>query len=166
MEKTKLDGLYEKVYFKILNFVSYRQRSEKEISDRFSKYLAKYRLSPEEREELKSKVYFNLEQDGYIDDVSFASTYIKGIVDSKKSLSKIKIYQFLLKKGIPKDTIGELLSLLPEDFIEQSVMKDAQKKLKTLRVGDVFTKKRKLSTYLFRKGYPSDVIRSVVDSLL
>jgi len=166
MEKTRLDGIYEKVYFKILNFVSYRQRSEKEITDRLAKYLSKYRLLPEEQKEIESRVYSNLEKDGYLDDVAFASTYIKAIVDSKKSVSKIKIYQFLLRKGIPKDTIEELLQLLPEDFIEQSVMKDAQKKLKTLRVGDVFTKKRKLSTYLFRKGYPSDVIRSVVDSLL
>ena len=166
MEKAKLDGIYEKVYFKILNFVSYRKRSEKEISDRFSKYLSKYRLLPEEQEEIKSRIYSTLKQDGYLDDADFASTYIREIVDFKKPLSKIKIYQFLMKKGIPKDTIEELLQLLPEDFIKQSVLKDAQKKLKTLRVGDTFTKKRKLSEYLFRKGYPSDVIRSVVDSLL
>ena len=166
MEKTELDGIYEKVYFKILNFVSYRQRSEKEISDRFSKYLLKYRLLPEEQEKIKSRIYSNLEQDGYLDDVSFASTYIKAIVDSKKPISKIKIYQFLLKKGISKDTIEELLHLLPEDFVEQSVLKDAQKKLKTLRADNTFAKKGKLSNYLFRKGYPSDIIHSVVDSLL
>ena len=38
MEKTKLDEIYEKVYFKMLNFISYRIRSEKEVSDRLDKY--------------------------------------------------------------------------------------------------------------------------------
>lgn len=166
MENSKLEEIYERVYFKMLNFISYRQRSEKEISDRLSKYLSKYRFSSEEIENIREKVINRLEESGYLDDLDFAVSYVNGLVNSGKPVSERKIFQFLFKRGVSKEIINQALKFLPSDFILQSVLKEAEKKLKTTKGPDNFTRKQKLSQYLYRKGYPFEVITSVVDRLL
>jgi len=158
--------IFEKVYFKILNFVSFRQRSEKEISDRLSKYLSKYHTSGTEKEKILKDITYKLEENGYIDDLNFSLSYIRSAANSRKFLSKRKIYQFLVKKGVHKDVISEALSSLPEDFSLKNAMRDGEKKLRLIGKIDAFSKKRKLSAYLYRKGYDPDTISSVVDTLL
>jgi len=169
MDKTKLDEIYEKVYFKMLNFISYRIRSEKEITDRLEKYLSKYHYSENDIESIRSNTLSKLEDSGYLNDFEFASFYIRSLISSKKPVSKIKIFQFLLKKGISKDIINSSMEDLPSDFLLQNAIRDGEKKVKTFRnldKPDKYVLRRKLSDYLYRKGYPSDVIHSAIDSLL
>ena len=169
MDKKKLDEIYEKVYFKMLNFISYRIRSEKEITDRLEKYLSKYRYSTDDVESIRSNTISKLEDAGYLDDLEFASFYIRSLVTSKKPVSEMKIFQFLLKKGISKDIINSAMSELPPEFLLQNAIKDGEKKVKSLKnldKSDKYALRRKLSEYLYRKGYPSSVIHSVIDSLL
>ncbi|MFZ2663778.1 MAG: RecX family transcriptional regulator [Patescibacteria group bacterium] len=166
MEKTKLDEIYEKVYFKMLNFISYRIRSEKEVSDRLDKYLLKYNYLKDDVDKIRSDVLSKLEDAGYLNDSEFASCYIRSLLSSKKPVSNMKIFQFLLKKGIPKDIINNALSNLPDDFLLQNAIRDGEKKIRTIKDSDGYVARRKLSDYLYRKGYPSEVVHSAIDSLL
>lgn len=166
MDKTNIDEIYEKVYFKMLNFISYRIRSEKEITDRLEKYLSKYHWSENDIESIRSNTLSKLEDSGYLNDSEFTSTYVRSLMLSRKPVSKMKIFQFLLKKGISKDIINNAMSNLPSDFLLQNAIRDGEKKIKTFKNLDKYVAKRKLSDYLYRKGYPSDVIHSAIDSLL
>lgn len=166
MQDSKVEEIFEKVYFKILNFISYNLRSEKEVSDRLTKYLSRYRISSSEKNDLSVKLTSKLEESGYLDDLNFAFSYIKSVSDSKKPISKRKIIHFLMKKGVPRDIISDALNSLPADFSRSNAVKDAEKKLRLLGNIDEFSKKRKLYDYLFRKGYDSGTISSVVDTLL
>ncbi|MFH1899055.1 MAG: regulatory protein RecX [Patescibacteria group bacterium] len=166
MQDSKVEEIFEKVYFKILNFISYNLRSEKEVSDRLTKYLSRYRISSSEKNDLSAKLTSKLEESGYLDDLNFAFSYIKSVSDSKKPISKRKITHFLMKKGVPRDIMSDALNSLPADFSRNNAVKDAEKKLRLLGNIDGFSKKRKLYEYLFRKGYDSGTISSVVDTLL
>lgn len=167
MEEKKLNEAYEKTYFKMLNFVSYRLRSEKEVLDRLEKYLSKFSLPKDSSDSVKSKVLSKLEDDGYLNDVKFASSYVKGLIFSNKPVSNMKIFQFLLKRGVPKEVIMNVLSSdLPSDFLLKNALKEGEKKKNSLRDVNPYTLKRKLLDYLYKKGYPSEVIHSVIDSLL
>jgi regulatory protein len=166
MQDSKAEEIFEKVYFKILNFISYNLRSEKEVSDRLTKYLTKYHTNPKEKDALFSKLTVKLEEGGYLNDSNFASLYIKSVSDSRKAVSKRKITHFLMKKGVSKDIISNVLNSLPTDFSLNNAKKDAEKKLRLLGNIDEFSKKRKLYDYLYRKGYDSGTISSVVDTLL
>lgn len=166
MQDSRAEEIFEKVYFKILNFISYNLRSEKEVSDRLTKYLSKYRISSSEKDNLSAKLTSKLEESGYLNDSNFAFSYVKSVSDSKKPVSKRKITHFLMKKGISKDIISDAINTLPEEFSRNNAMKDAEKKLRLLGNIDGFSKKRKLYDYLFRKGYDSGTISSVVDTLL
>lgn len=166
MGNDRAEEIFEKVYFKVLNFISFHQRSKKEISDRLSKYLSKYYISKAEKEKILKDITHKLEENGYVNDLNFSHSYIRSATNSRKFLSKRKIYQFLIRKGIHKDVISEALGSLPADFSLKNALKDGEKKLRLIGKIDAFSKKRKLSAYLYRKGYDSDTISSVVDTLL
>lgn len=166
MQDSKAEEIFEKVYFKILNFISYNLRSEKDISDRLTKYLSKYRIKTSDKDNLFSKIISKLKENGYLNDLNFASLYIKSVSDSRKPISKRKVTYFLVKKGVSKDIINEAVNFLPNDFSRNNAIKEAEKKLRLLGNVDEFSKKRKLYDYLFRKGYDSQTISSVVDTLL
>jgi len=166
MQDSKVEEIFENVYFKILNFISYNLRSEKEVADRLTKYLSKYHISPSEKNDLSAKLTSKLEESGYLDDLNFAFSYIKSVSDSKKPTSKRKIMHFLVKKGVSRDIMSDALNSLPADFSHSNAVKDAEKKLRLLGNIDEFSKKRKLYDYLFRKGYDSGTISFVVDTLL
>ena len=166
MQESKFQEIFEKVYFKVLNFISYNLRSEKEISDRLSKYLSKYRINSSEKNKLALRVTSKLEESGYLNDSTFSFSYIKSVSDSRKPISKRKIIHFLMKRGVSKNIISDAINTLPQEFSHDNAIKEAEKKLRLLGNIDEFSKKRKLYDYLFRKGYDSEVISSVVDTLL
>jgi regulatory protein len=169
MEIDKKEEAYSKIYLKTLNFLSYRKRSTKEISDRIDKYLKKIILPSREKVEIREKVLSTLESDGYLkdsNDKDFSKHYINTLEKSGKTFNRIKIYQFLNKRGVPKNIIENALDEIDSRSIYDSVLSDAQKKLNVLREKDSYLKKKKLINYLYRKGYPFDIVSSVVDTLL
>lgn len=169
MEIDKKEEAYSKVYLKVLNFLSYRKRSTKEISDRIDKYLKKIVLPSREKLGIREKVISTLESDGYLkdsNDEDFSKHYISTLENSGKTFNRIKIYQFLQKRGVPRSIIDDALGDIDPQSIYESVLSDAQKKLKNLKEENKFLKKKKLLNYLYRKGYPFDVVSSVVDTLL
>ena len=168
MEINKKEEVYSKVYVKVLNFLSFSPRSRKEVLERIEKYLLKINFPSREKEEIREDIISNLKKDGYLkesNDKDFSILYIEGLKKSGKPFNSLRIFQFLSKKGISKDLINKIVKDLDEDSIYESVLKDAQKKLRILKDGDVYSKKRKLMNYLYRKGYPYNVVKSVVDTL-
>jgi regulatory protein len=171
MEIDKKEEIYEKTYIKVLNFLSYRKRSTKEIFDRVDRYLRKIGLSLRENNGIKDKIISTLESDGYLkssysNDIEFAEYYISSLEKSGKTLNKIKIYRFLNDRGVPKNIIEEALNKVDSESVYQSALSDAEKKLKILKGKDKYVKKKKLLDYLYRKGYPYETSSSVVDTLL
>jgi regulatory protein len=169
MEIDKKQDAYLKVYLKVLNFLSYRRRTVKEVNDRIDKYLKKIVLPSREKSVIREKVISTLKNDGYIkesNDEDFAKFYISSLESSGKSFNKIKIFQFLQKRGISKEVIESSLSEIDPGLIYENVLFDAKKKLRNLKEENKYLKKKKLLNYLSRKGYPFDMVSSVVDTLL
>jgi len=149
---------FEKNYNRALRFLSYRPRSEKEISD----YLKKKKVSEPVTKEIISK----LKEHKFIDDEEFARIWISQRTKLKpRSLRVIK--RELLQKGIEKEKIEELLSAgeneIPSDF--QLAFSLAQKRLKRyqgLSKQDFF---EKMGRFLASKGFNYDVIKEVISKI-
>ena len=165
MSEYKVDR-YQKVFLKILNFVSYKPRTEKEISERLKRYVNSERVSDKEAEELIKNISTQLEADGYINDKKTAKLYLESYLTSPKSQSINKFKQNLKKKGFKEMDIEMLTSNIPNRQEKESALNDAKKKLNRLGNEAFFIKKAKLSNFLYSKGYSSDTIKSVVDTLL
>ncbi len=110
-----------------------------------------------------------MKKDGYIKefhDFDFATSYIDGLKKSSKAFNKIKIREFLKRKGVDANIIDDVIENVSDDQIYSSVLKDAEKKLRTLKDDNINVRRKKLLTYLYRKGYPFEISSSAVDTLI
>ncbi|HLB51632.1 hypothetical protein A3F07_01885 [candidate division WWE3 bacterium RIFCSPHIGHO2_12_FULL_38_15] len=154
-----------KILDKVVNFLSYRLRSSKEISDRLEIYLSKEKITEEEKAAIKSWVIAELQTLGMINDYNFASTFVEEKSHSRKPLSRFAVQNYLYRRGISKEIIKEVLIDYTKTYELASAMVIAEKKLGSMKKGlDKMTVKRKLISYLIGKGFSPESVYTVVDT--
>lgn len=136
-----------------INIISYSMRTEKELRQKlrdkkFSDSAIEYAIQ-------KVKGY------GYIDDLSYATSYIQSKA-MPNGWGEQKIISMLLQKGIDmqviKDKIAECYS---EEDMENNAMNVAKKYFLRLRGEDTRKNKQKLYGYLISKGFKYNIASSV-----
>lgn len=152
------DILYQRYLTKALRLISRRKKSKKEIEQ----YLAKYSEKEPLLIECTERIIRRLEELGYINDISYAQSFIrdKMLLQSKGSMY-IK-YQ-LQARGIPRDTIEEAYrTVIADNPIEtEAIRKLIQKKLSHLH--GIKLDNKKLIVYLVRRGFSYELASRVVD---
>lgn len=142
LSELKRESEYGKMYQRTLEWVLLRPRSEREVREYLFK---KLRIPASETllEKLISK--------GYVDDRKFAEYYVQNRF-VKKGISKKRLALELMKKGIKKDIIDEVLGTRDdEDEIDKVIFKKRKK----------YTDE-KLIQYLLAQGFPYDLVREKV----
>ena len=145
-----------KAFSNVLNYLSYRQRSEKEVLD----YLKKQDYD----EELVFKVLDKCKHYNYIDDQEFAENFTKDKLNLKK-FGKKRIKYELRQKGINDCIIEEVLNF-DDDLEYEMALALGKKRLKSYKNDDKNKKYRKLSAYLGRRGYDFSIISKVLREVL
>jgi len=138
-----------------LNFLSYRSRSEKEISER----LKKKGFNPGNIEEVIS----DLKRVNLLDDYEFACQWIKDRLKSRpRGLALIR--QELIRKGIKKEIIEKALD---ESYPEEDEVKLAseliKKREKRYTGLDKKLARKRMSDFLLRRGFPYEVVKETLD---
>lgn len=132
----------------------YRLRSEKEIRDR----LKKRRFSSQIIENLI--VY--LKSLNYINDSLFTKSWIEARIKKPFGLERI-IYE-LKDKGISEEIIQEEIQKIRKDYSESDRAKRlAQEKFKSQPRIDPEKLKRRVYSFLLRRGFSPEVIYEVLD---
>jgi len=109
-----------------------------------------------------------LERAGFVDDASYARQFTrsKGVGGG---LSKRRVQQELAKRGVARDVSDEAIeTVFVEEGVDEeaSIERVARKKLRSLSSVDDATRKRRLYSFLARRGYDSDAIGRVLRILL
>ena len=138
-----------------LSFLSYRQRSEKEL------YLKLRKKGFEDIYREESIKYCR--ENNYIDDRVFAESFIKDKTNLNKYGPKRIEYE-LISKGVSKDIIHEILDI-DKDYEYEVAMDLALKKYSSYKKDDKNSIYRKLSGFLQRKGYSYDVVSKVLKDI-
>lgn len=99
---------------------------------------------------------------GYINDDSYAESYI-GIMKDTAGTSSRSLYYKLAGKGVDTEVIQQKIEEAGIDDYS-SALKTAQKKLPGLK-GDKREKTVKLIGFLYRKGFGMDVCRKIIEEL-
>jgi regulatory protein len=140
-----------------LNFVSYKPRTQMQVS-------RKLRTKGYTNDEIDIALKF-LAEFNYIDDTNFANSYVKDYL-ARKPVSKNKLLQSMMAKGIPRD---EALSALDDKLDDDSELENAisagRKKIKTIKATSRKEIHEKLYRYLAGQGYRFDIIRQATDEL-
>lgn len=145
-----------KVINHALKFLSYRQRSEKEIYDRLRKN--------EYDENMINNAIEYCKDQGYINDKDFAETFIRDKININR-LGSQRIKYELMGKGISRDIIDKVLVPDYDEELDMA-MELAEKKMYSYRNDDRNAIYRKLGGYLQRRGYSFDIVRKVLDQVL
>jgi regulatory protein len=104
---------------------------------------------------------------GVLDDAQYARQFIRAKI-AGAGLSRRRLQSELWRRGVARDVIDAALAeVMVEDEVDESaqIAQVAAKKLRTLRSADPATTRRRLYSFLARRGYESSAIRRVIDSL-
>ena len=152
LNKIIKDNAYYEVYNKVLNLISKKIRSEKEINE----FLDKYDVD-------KNKIINKLKSINLINDKLFAKAYISDKINlSNEGIDKIK--NDLLKHNIDLNIIEEELSKIDNDLINKKIKKLINKKIKNSKYTG-YKLKYKVVNELINLGYDKYTIIEIYDSL-
>jgi len=151
VEEFKKASEFGKLYQRALEWVLVRPRSKKELYD----YLYKKVFEKKLDKNYIGGVIEKLEDKNYINDAKFAEYYVENRF-VKKGISAKRLKMELMKKGVAKEIIEEVLKDSGRDETEE--------------IKKVIAKKRnkyddeKLTQYLCRQGFQYDLVREMIQS--
>lgn len=135
-------------------YLTIRPRSRKELADKLR--------DKEFSDQIVDAVLEQVTRLGYLDDGKFAAQWAASRVRSR-GFGRRRLEQELRIKGISKDIIKETLITLLEETPEAEIArKEAEKKLRTLTRFEPEVRRRRLAGFLERKGFSSDIIRTIL----
>jgi regulatory protein len=138
-------------------FLAIRPRSRAEVEKKLR--------DREFASDIISSVIDHLLRLDYLNDEEFARQWASGRARSR-GFGRRRIEQELRQKGIDREIIHETLKGIFEESSELDIArKEAEKKLRTLSRFAMEARRRRLAGFLERKGFSSDIIRTVIRSV-
>jgi regulatory protein len=144
----------EIAYQKAIKLISYRMRSESEIQ----RYLNDQGISPETIE----KVSDRLKRNGLLEDLNFAQLWVENRNEFRPRSHRLLAIE-LQQKGISQEIISQIIEEIPsDDSLAYQAAQKQVRKYKQLEWGDF---RRKLTSFLARRGFSYGTIKPIVDQL-
>lgn len=143
-----------------LHFLSFRQRSEKEVVDFLIKKIKTandidYREAKESL--LIDEIVKKLKKYGYINDSLFAKTFIESRERSRQK-GKLALKIELFKKGISKEIADSVIESQNEEDLAKKAL---GKKIERFRELDPLDFKKKVYSFLITRGFTFDTAKKV-----
>lgn len=102
---------YDKLKTKVLKYIIYKKRTEKEIRQKFSKTID---------EDILEDIIDELKENGYIDDLNYIDRAVNEFV-ALKNLSIREIKYKLFAKGLSNDIIDDYISSNFDELMEYEI---------------------------------------------
>jgi regulatory protein len=145
---------FARAYRKGLDYLAYRPRSRRELSD----YLRGKRMP----ERIIEEVLGGLAREGLVDDLAFAQYWVENR-ERFRPRSRAMLRYELRRKGLDEEVISEALAAVDE---EESARRAAHRRAPRYIRLDEKSFRQKMNQFLRRRGFTYHLIREVVDSLL
>ena len=152
LEEFKKASEFGKLYQRALEWVLVRPRSIRETNDYLYKKIFEKKLDKNYIDRIIEK----LKAKKYLDDFRFAEYYVENRF-VKKGVSIKRLKMELLKKGVSKDIVEEVLAdsdRNDEEELKKMIVKKRSK----------YPDDEKLIAYLCRQGFQYDLVRELVRS--
>jgi regulatory protein len=146
-------------YDRALNLLAFRARSARELERRL--------VQKGVTSERAQRVIAKLRELGLIDDADFARQLARSKVSA--GASKRRLHQELFKRGVARDVADEAVDeVLEEENVDEVAVAErvARKRLPSLAGADPPTRRRRLYSFLARRGHDSETIRVVMDRVM
>ena len=152
LEEFKRASEFGKLYQRTLEWVLTRPRSEKECRDYLYKKIFEKKLDKNYIDRIIAK----LAEKNYLNDARFAEYYVENRF-VKKGVSLKRLKMELMKKGVSKEIIEEVLADTDRNDTEELKKMILKKRSK-------YPDDEKLTQYLCRQGFQYDLVRETIQS--
>lgn len=142
---------------KARSYCAYQERCQKEVIDK----LRSFKLSEDEM----NYVLLQLIQGDYLNEERFAQAYVSGKIRIKK-WGRRKIKHQLKQKGLTDKCIELGFQEIEEDEYLETLRLLASYKWDMVKETNPCKKKQKVMSYLYGKGFESDLIQEVLKDIV
>ena len=149
------DNIYYEAYYKAMDYIKKRLRTEKEIKE--------YLIKKEYSSEIIERVVKCLKKDNYIDEDLYVCSYINDQINFKIK-GPLKIKQELVYLGIDNNIIDEKISIYSKEKQINKIRKVIDKEVKLNVSKSSYMLKNKLLMSLLNKGFYKDDIIGVLEN--
>lgn len=146
--------VYIKAQDTALHYISYKMRTEQEVRKKL--------LEKEYADEVIERVIEFLKKYNYVNDLNYAQSYVKQSARLKPK-GKIALKMELRMRGIKDMIISEVLEEIQLNELD-AAMQLIEKKGGTEALSDE-KKKRKIVSFLQRRGYSYDIIKEAMNNM-
>ncbi len=144
-----------KWFEKCLNYISFKKRTIWEIKE----YLIKGNVEENYIEEIITR----LKKMHFLDDEDYAKSFLDETIRKNKGL---KYFNYeLTKRGIDQTIINKIALLYPKELIIEELIAKIQKEEQKLTSYPILYQKQKLTDKLFREGFSSNTISSILNNI-
>ncbi len=147
---------FAKYYDLVLKFLSFRPRSKKELKDWFKK--------KEVGEETEKLIWEKLKKLGYINDEEFAKWWIEQRQQFRPTGFR-RLALELRQKGISPDTLDNIKNQVENKDETEEAKRAAGKKMRVWEKLPPLEFRKKMTSFLARRGFSWDTISEVVDEI-
>lgn len=155
IEEIHKHSLQGELQEKVINYITYSPRTERQIRQYIQKNLKKYEIPSDE---IVEEIIEKLKDFKYINDREYAELFVKSRLKNKPK-SRYFLFSELNIKGIEKELANEVLDeLLPDSF---EILKKAYEK--KYREEPITLEDKKKISFLQRKGFSWDDILKLVN---
>ena len=151
-----MDVALEKLLRRGVRYISYRDRSEKEVVDHLKKKLGK-----NETGSIINDVLDKLREYDLLDDKKFALNWVKSRF--RRGKGPIRIKSELYTKGIDKQFVIEALGEMDKSDWLKSAAELIGKRISRWDGVEYRKKREKAFRFLIYRGFPLDVVREAID---
>ena len=139
------------------HFCAYQERCHKEVE----KKLYDLNMIPEAKE----KIILHLLQHNFLNEERFSKAFARGKFSIKK-WGKVRIINELKFKNISIYNIKTALNEIDDKEYLDTLESIAEKKLPSIKETNSYKKRTKLSSFLISKGYESNLVYPISNSLI
>ena len=155
LNKINKDTSYYDIYYKTINYITRKLRSEQEII----KFIDKYNVNEKDKKTVINK----LKKIELINDLNFTKAYISDhIYLSNDGPHKIK--NNLLQHNILEEIIDEQLNKIEENIIIEKLKKLMKKKIKSSKYTGYYLKRKVINDFT-NLGYEQSMIIEIFDNI-
>jgi len=162
VEKTKIGEAQRRLTDQVMNYLSFRPRSEKEILDYLTKAISKnekIKWSQAKQSPLPELVIAKLKKYDLVNDKEFAKWWIDSRTRAKQK-SRAIIQAELIQKGISKEQVELLLPKNKQSDLKLA-LKVIEKKRKTLERLSPQESRKKIYSWLGSRGFDFEIASDV-----
>mgnify|MGYP000439311943 CR=1 FL=1 len=147
----------EEIKKKLEQYCVYQDRCHKEIERK----IREYKLIPEARE----LILLHLLQENFLNEERFSKSYARGKFRIKK-WGKQRIVRELKFRDISAYNIKTALKEIEDDAYLKTIYEITERRNEVITEVNQYKRKKKLTDFLLRKGYETDLIFKTVKDIL